>query len=157
MADIWYRGWSTFYSFSRFGFYQFGPRLIAGQSLLRTYVTWHMVGLPRALDEPLFMGLRLMHGQPGSIPLPTDPGESFGRLTGDWLAVETHHGFAENNGAGVPWRVVWPRDGMRFWDIKANRKADDEHIVPYLVWCLGSESFGQVAPRFTFSTLHREP
>lgn len=157
MTDVWYRGWEVHDSYFRSSWQAVGPRLLPGESLLRFYFSWHFVGDPHASTEPLFVGVRLMHGQPGSIPTPPDPSDSFGRLTGDWLALETHPPSENRRIEATPWRCFWPYDGHRLWDIKANRKADGEHIIPYLVWSLGANSFGTVAPRFTWSMLKREP
>lgn len=157
MTDVWNRDTHVGFGYPRWS-YQALSGISLGESLLRLYVSWHFVGLWQSINEPLFVGVELTRSVGGIPPTPDDPMAGFFGLTGEWLAQEMHAPDSTWSSESPANRVVWPKDGFRIWDIKANRKSgSDERILPYLVWALPQNSEGGAAVRFTYSQLNRVP
>lgn len=156
MPDTWSRQWIVNNTYDRWGFYQL-TRISDGDTLLRMHLSWHVYGTSPAVSEPLLVGVELRSGATGEITAPPDPAAGFLGLVGEWLAVETHAPVRDPAVAQEGGGAIWPRDGFRIWDIKANRRPQGESIIPFLVWALPQNSRGNVDIRFCESTLVRLP
>lgn len=153
-GTVWRRDTHVENDYFAFNYVEFS-RLLEGQTLLRMYVSWHVVGDDFATTEPLFAGIEYRVAEPGALTPPPNPlADRFG-LDGEWAAAEMHAPALEPPMSTHPHRNVWPREGQRLWDIKANRRYDTEHLIPYFVYAVPIGSRAVVSARVYWSMLIR--
>lgn len=152
MATSWFRKLAVDTYQNRWQYIRlFG--LSPGDTLLRTYVSWHAMGDEFSTNEALFCGVQVLQGQPAP-GFPDDPMQSVIQLSGEWLAGEMHAPVRDPQQWDLPHRNVWPASGHRLWDIEANRKPSVAGPMAfYMVYALPQESSGQVEMRLYVAAL----